>query len=335
MMDEFEIDETGDLEVVLASKIVDFKVALNALSSDGQCPCCLDEWSKLEEPSIAVILTCRHAYCAKCLYQQTSKDQGPEEESDSFKCCLCRKPISPQIFEEICQIIFKNNVIPSFGKRTKHLPFSKEIAEKTIMDLLMKNEFDVNKVDKLLFNMIGLFSSELAFNQDKDLNPKEKNQYYEQARRPVEVLEQEYLELRQELFDDNNIDNDSKEWKLKYKQLKLILEKLEMARQNAASDIFERLNSRGNMGILIDDDENEIQIDLHGLHINEAKWIIDDRILPILPVFIKLILITGHGLHSESGDSVLKKAVKAHLIERNIKVEQVSKNNGALRILYK
>ena len=181
--------------------------------------------------------------------------------------------------------------------------------------------------------MIGLFSSELEFKNDKDLNPKEKIEYYEQARRPVKTLEQEYLELRQELYSDNNIDNDSKEWKTKHKQMKLVLDKLEVARKNAVSDIYERLNSHGNMGTLTDD--NEIQIDLHGLHINEAKLIIDDRILPILPVFSKLILITGHGLHSETGESVLKKAVKAHLVERNIKVERVSRNNGALRILFK
>ena len=49
MVEEFEIDDTGELQVVLASKIVDFKVALNALSADGTCPCCLDEWSKVRD----------------------------------------------------------------------------------------------------------------------------------------------------------------------------------------------------------------------------------------------------------------------------------------------
>ena len=166
--DEFEINDSGELCVVLASEIVNFQVALNALSSDGTCPVCLDEWSKLDEPSIAVILTCKHAYCAKCLYKQTSSSKKLEvigEECDSSTCCLCRKSFSQSIFEEVAGIMFQNNVIASFGKRIKHLPFTQEIAEKTIINLLMKNEFDINKVDTLLFNMIGLSSSELAFDK--------------------------------------------------------------------------------------------------------------------------------------------------------------------------
>ncbi len=311
--------------MILCSKLVDSKKALNGLSVDDSCPICVDEWSKIQEPSIAIILSCKHACCARCLLYYKNKHDA---EESSLCCGLCRRPISVTVFDETVHFIFKHNVIESFTELVKHLPFSQEMVEKTTLNLLIKNEFDISKVDTVLFGMIGLFSSELECGTKK-LNPNEKNEYYMEARRPVQLLEQEFLAMRQDI---NKLDSDSKEWSLKNKQMKEILNKLELVRRNAASDIFERINSHGHMGTVTDD--NEICIDLHGLHINEAKWMIDDRVLPILQVFKQLVLITGSGSHNKSGEPVLKNAVKTYLIEKNIKVEQVGKNSGALRILY-
>jgi DNA-nicking Smr family endonuclease len=46
---------------------------------------------------------------------------------------------------------------------------------------------------------------------------------------------------------------------------------------------------------------SSVQVDLHGLHVREAKEKIDEYILPILPALNKLAITTGYGSHLNSG----------------------------------
>ena len=45
----------------------------------------------------------------------------------------------------------------------------------------------------------------------------------------------------------------------------------------------------------------KMSIDLHSLHVEEAKSILQDFILPVLPVLKKVNLITSRGKHSDTG----------------------------------
>ena len=76
--------------------------------------------------------------------------------------------------------------------------------------------------------------------------------------------------------------------------------------------------------------ESEVFVDLHGLHLNEAK--LNELILPTLKDLKKITLITGHGAHSKSGESILKKSISNFLKEKKIRCEDDQNNKGTLCI---
>ena len=110
-----------------------------------------------------------------------------------------------------------------------------------------------------------------------------------------------------------------------------IKKNLILARKNAASDIFERINSHGTMGIINEEINQDglVYIDLHGLFINEAKERVNEFILPILPVLKKAIVITGHGSHSQSRESLLKNAIQEYFISLGFECDEMT-NKGTL-----
>jgi DNA-nicking Smr family endonuclease len=226
--------------------------------------------------------------------------------------------------------IVRKRIVSSFSLFLKKLPFSEQEFEDVVVPLLMdsKNEFDVSKVENALFNMVGLVDKGRI---DKQLNHEEKQKFYELARSPVTKLQEEYLIVQKEFLNVN--DTDSIEWKKKKKEHQEIQKRLNEARKNAAADIFERMNSFGNMGSIIDeDDENSksVQVDLHGLHVREAKEKIDEYILPILPALKKLTIITGYGSHGNSGEAILKESIKQYFSNQKIKCIESTKNKGIL-----
>ena len=182
----------------------------------------------------------------------------------TLSCTLCRKKIHRSTIENVAHLVFSKRLISSLNLLFKKLPFDKQEFEDLVVSLLLNKsiEFDVSKVENSLFNMIGLVDDRQI---DHKLNHEEKQKFYEIARAPVQKLQQEYSNLRQKLVDI--IDSDSKEWKVLKQDLQDVQKSLHEARKNAASDIFERMNSFGNMGaIIVDDAENvsRVHIDLHG-----------------------------------------------------------------------
>ena len=109
---------------------------------------------------------------------------------------------------------------------------------------------------------------------------------------------------------------------------KCIKGQLAKARENAANDIFERMNAYGGMGTL--SGNTLLKIDIHGLHVEEAKAQIAEYVLPVLQVVSKVILITGRGRHSASGSSILKPALEAFLRSVEVNFRDVPGNDGAI-----
>jgi DNA-nicking Smr family endonuclease len=72
---------------------------------------------------------------------------------------------------------------------------------------------------------------------------------------------------------------------------------------------------------------SSVQVDLHGLHVREAKEKIDEYILPILPALKKLTIITGYG---SSGEAILKGSIKQYFSNQKIKCIESTKNKGIL-----
>ena len=197
----------------------------------------------------------------------------------------------------------------------------------------------MEKVESTLFQMIGLLidqneeteeeTTQVCEEKTTSLTPEQKQKFYVTARAPVlklqEDLDKIYLEL------SSICDNECPEYISKLKMLKEIKSKLKEARKNAANDIYERINSHGNMGIVSGNDET-VNVDLHGLHINEAKEKLNEIIFPFLSTLKKVSLITGHGIHNKTGESVLKNAIKLFLNEKNLRCHEDIKNKGVLHL---
>ena len=79
-----------------------------------------------------------------------------------------------------------------------------------------------------------------------------------------------------------------------------------------------------------EDDEasGTVHIDIHGLHLNEAKETFNECVLPILPALKRVIVITGHGSHSQTGHSVLKQAMIKHFDSLNLRSKELAKTGG-------
>ena len=308
-------------------------MAFNALSDDDQCPICCIQWPNFVEPSIVAILPCAHACCAACLtrfHDQCVLVESEKEENPDFKCVLCRKEISKLIIQNLAEELLEKKIISSFNQLAKNLPYNKrEFKELVISLLTQKYEFDISKVENALFNIVGLIDRK---DQSEQLDHEKKQEYYKSARMPVNKLQEEFEKERESLLDI--YDNESVEWKSRNNKLNELKKQLNFARENAANDIFERMNSFGKMGVELinDDDESNgtVHIDMHGLHITEAKERFKQFILPILPLMKRVIVITGHGAHSKTNQSVLKESLKEYFESMDLRSKELSKNKGAI-----
>ena len=86
-------------------------------------------------------------------------------------------------------------------------------------------------------------------------------------------------------------------------EIREVRSKLCAARQKSRDDIYTLINSVGAMGAQQGGNNGLIQIDFHGLHVDEMKIKFKDHILPILPVVKKVMVITGRGLYSTGNES--------------------------------
>ena len=229
--------------------MIDSGLAKNASVQEDSCPFCYCQWSNItDQQSIVVILPCEHASCAKCLLKfQKACAQPPPENADyfddfncDFSCSVCRTKLTPTLSLDVAHLVMSKKLIPSLNELIGKLPFSKEEARDFLVRLLVEQfEFDICKVETTLFNMIGL----VAVNINEEVNHETKQEFFKIARKPVNLLQSELDKISEELSNIN--DTESEEWESKLKNFNEVKQKLNVARRNAAKDIFERINSQG------------------------------------------------------------------------------------------
>ena len=164
-------------------------------------------------------------------------------------------------------------------------------------------------------------------NPDENLTQEEKQKIFEEARAPVNLIYKELEEIRQRL-NEEKFTGEECDLNEKHKE---IYNKWKVAMKNAAKDIFERINSKGIKNILVDRKE-VFCVDFHGLFVDEAKEVFSEFILPLLDVAKQIMIITGRGMHSQSGKSILKEAILEYLTFMNIKFKPVANNEGVIYI---
>ena len=216
----------------------------------------------------------------------------------------------------------------SFSLLTERLPFSQPDSDDLIVTLLSQTfEFDLSRVEYCLFNMVGLVEP----NPDQELKADEKQKFYEAARAPVKKLQAKYVEIRAKL---SVMGSESSESQVKRQELDLVKNEISIAMQNASRDIFERVNSKVAQKTVRIKGKDVCCVDLHGLHVNEAREIVREYILPILGVVRQIMVITGRGIHSETGKSVLRDPVRQLFEAFKHRCEEVKGNAGAFFVFY-
>ena len=304
--------------------------ALNAsVTSDG-CPICLKEWDSFHETELAIILPCLHAVCAPCLSRyraecKKSFETDLGEYSTKFTCAICRERIRSNILYQAAQSILEGNLVESFTVLGKALRLPKKIgANQLITPILLQNNFDVVATESALFNLVCLASAPEPDEFDHDA----KQAFYETARRPVNALQADIEQLKEKL---SHLQVGSGKFRKVSKQIDGLKATLRESRLNAAFDIYERVNS------VSSSDSDIMSIDLHGLHVQEAKSILQDYVLPVLPVLKRVFLITGRGMHSKDGRGALKEAISKFLlndVELPLRCEDQIGNEGALFVAW-
>ena len=299
-------------------------------ANDG-CPICIRDFSGELSHTHSVVLPCgEHAMCIECVCRL-------KKETDKARtaptCPLCRYSFDPDFVEDLAlQVVYVDQELAMLIVK---LPVGDandrvDVARR----LLWTHDFCVEKVIEALECMLDDQTSRALFRTSVDLTHQQKQEIYQKARRPVDKLQETLRRLLEELrstFQTNTLNR-------LLVDIRQIRTDLALARLNAREEIYTQLNSVGNMGAQqgASDESGVIQIDFHGLHVNEMYEKFDGQVKPILPVVGKIMVITGRGLHSADGESKLKKSLIKYIDKRepDIRWERITANPGALNIVW-
>jgi DNA-nicking Smr family endonuclease len=279
-----------------------------------------------------VQLQCNHLSCAKCFVSY--KHAIPE--NSKVPCSLCRREVEESFFHDALEEMVELSATRADMKeRLSSLPLNCQADQLEVFrSLLVRHDLDrdavLRSLDDIMYrNNVGNLW------QSKNLSSLEKQTIYDDAWRPVQILEQEFKDTL-ELLDIGILDSDSSKFKEASNKLKDIEHILHSAKDNAEKEICSRLNASGSMGM--ENDNGEILLDFHGLHVKEAKdKIMETMLLPIISVVKSIVIITGHGIHFANNRSTLKPALQKYLTQKHkaiVEWEVVKKNSGAIRIYY-
>jgi len=140
---------------------------------------------------------------------------------------------------------------------------------------------------------------------DSELTHENKASNFADARRPEKLLWEELTHLRSQLPSCPDLEART----ICLQQLASLQDRLEICKNNAARDIYNRNNSAGSMG----SDAGELVVDFHSLYVKEALAKFVELVHPVLPVQKRIVVITGRGRHSLKGKSILRDALMAHV----------------------
>lgn len=159
------------------------------------------------------------------------------------------------------------------------------------------------------------------FNGERDYNHANDNNYKDLRARADELYKKKNTLSQQSQQAYKNGD------KLLAKQLsdelKSVLTEAENYSRQAAEYVFRENNT----------DSAEDEIDLHGLYVKEAEWILQSRITECLNTNQShLKVIVGKGLHSKNGVAKLKLAVENMCVSHGLKHYVDPKNSGVMII---
>ncbi|KAI8902275.1 hypothetical protein BC833DRAFT_427021 [Globomyces pollinis-pini] len=289
----------------------------------NSCPGCMNEWKDFDDSSYAFILPCGHAICAMDLTRWLNPDLQGEDLRTNPTCFLCRKAIDKLKIEKLLHSHVADDRVPGLVEFGSVLQLNNYQIKTYAANLIMANNFDMVKVFDALFNMAMFKVRE----ENVTLTLEENQEIFNSARKQVWLLQDKEKSLREEL--DESIDR-SDDAKSKYVRTRLntVIKELESAREQARLTIHQKIHSVGSMGV--ESFDGTILFDFHCLTPIDAKKNFREFIAPILPAVKKVVIITGKGLHSESGTSILRQHLKNYILSLGISCNISPKNAGRL-----
>lgn len=313
---------------VLGPELFDFQLAKNVEEEGDVCPVCLLRF-KVEMAGVyTTVLPCGHAHCITCVANLKKMSDKSGNHTD-FPCSICRAPAKSNVLRRLSeQLVAK---VDSLRRSVHELPLPALEQSNVAHSLLFRHSYCIEAAEDSIRDMIFDQVRDLLW-QSEDLTHEQKNNIYVDARRPVQVMRNE---LKQLIAKRNRIfDYESKERVTVDAKIKDTEERLSVAQHAASQDIFQRINRSGSMGRQ-SSDSDEICIDFHGLHVNEAVAKFEGDVLAVLPALRKIRVITGRGKHSEGGSSAIKNKLVT-IIDRDDRLwrEPVANNPGAIRVMW-
>jgi len=308
------------------------------------CSVCLETWEGELRDSFAMVLPCGHTLCAECLVNWHATCTAPRPPPrqgtrppprQEFACVECRSSIPRRAVQVLLTGVAAS--VESLQLLAPRLGCDEGMQEQIVHSLLLHHNFDISAVEGSLWEMLQARDIAVVAAQSQEpLQSEQKQQIYEEARQPVRRLEAEVAEARARLK-ALRVDETGDEWCRERATLDDLMSRLKVARLNAAREIFAQMNADGlGMGTENESVGSECTLDFHGLYAKEAERLATELIDCVLPALRSLVIITGRGLHSAGGRSILRMVIERLLADRSstVRIEAVDGNPGAIRLRY-
>ena len=287
---------------------------------DDCCILCCELWYHFPVSTLAVIFPCGHAMCTLCLLKHDEASKTQEVKSALLMCHLCRSAIPSDVVDRLCVGLVNQQLTKQCSLITKgkdKLFTSEEEGKKYLEGLVRSSRLNCDLVCDIVYDLLA----SATYGGEGDLTHEQKQAIYEKAQVPLQHLKKEKETLaRRKTHLENNAQFGTRKYEMLLSRYTSVCDKLRIAYNSAADDIFERINSgSSSMGHTDDRPSSSsskavvkgvLQIDLHGLKAEQALHKLEELVKPVIPVLRRVIVITGRGLHSAtSGVSVVKEAV--------------------------
>jgi len=327
-----DVDIFDSGSILLGKDLLDSQLAEHISEKEDPCPVCFDRYCFELSDTHILVNSCGHACCMPCLSRMWKKNTR-RSNSIPFTCPMCRFPLREDLISDAVGPIISQT--ESLQERLTLLPLEDEERHEVAKNLLKLHDFVITNVQRALDAMLT-DRLQSSLRQSTSLTPSEKQQIYEEARSPVDKLNNEVKDLSTYLSLIRDYESD--EYKSTFNQIKGIQKTLIPLAQAKAKDlIWERMNTAGSMGT--ENLSGEIEVDFHALHVKEAEEIFDKQVLPFLQAAKKVLLVVGRGNHSEGNVAKLKPALRRYIDRhdhrRFMKHNSVPGNDGVIRVVWK
>lgn len=306
------------------------KLDPSLVKNTDACPVCFDSFkTTLSGTYAATVCDKGHALCLPCI----SALGKNAEKGRIMRCPCCRSKTQEGLINELPRHVIEQD--EGLASLLAELPLEHERRVDLGTRLLQQHDFCLSSVIGIVERMLWDQTNVALFQREGSLSSVEKQEIFVTAQSPVETLlvkldtliYKRRVEGRATSANRSEIDR----WDTEIRETQ---KHLVLARKTARDIIYRKLNEVGDMGV--EGEDGLTRVDFHCLRVKDMQATFSEKIVPILCACKKVRIITGRGLHSASGESILMKKLKDRIMqeESNMRFLDVDGNPGALDVLW-